>query len=107
MAVVDAHGDFAGFGLLQAAQAPEGGEELVDEHFFGDADGEVVFAQALVDGGEFIGVFLDMIAADEDFGGEDAVFEGVHFGGVASGRGFGAGGFFGVGLVGGDLGWGG
>src|SRR5271168_5461062 len=107
MAFVDAHGDFAGFGLLQAAQAPESGDDLVDEHFFGDADGEVVFAQALVDGGEFIGVFLDVFAADEDFGGEDAVFEGVHFGGVASGLGFGAGGFFGVFFIGGDFGLGG
>ena len=34
-AAIDAQGDFTGFGLLQAAQAPEGSDNLVDEQFFG------------------------------------------------------------------------
>ena len=53
--------------------------------------------------GEFAFVFLKAAAANDGFPGQDAVFEGVHFGGIPSSRGFGPSGFLGVGAVGRDL----
>src|SRR6185312_8180961 len=101
--VVDAGGDFAGFGHADAAQAPDDHDDLADEHFFERADrGEALMVGA-AELFEFVGGFLLVVAMHDDLLGEKAVFQRVQAGDGFAVWGGWAGGAPGVAAVGGEL----
>jgi hypothetical protein len=89
----------AGFQTAEAAKAPGGHDDLLDEEGFDGADGLVLLFEGQLDCVELVRVF----DGDDGVLGGEAVFEGVEAdGGLACG-GLGAGGFEGIGAVGVDL----
>lgn len=74
---IDVGGDFAGFGHANAAESPDGGNDLADEHFFQRADGLEAFLIFAAELFEIASGFLMQESADDDLAGERAVFYGV------------------------------
>jgi len=94
--------DVGGFHGEDALEAPVADGHAFDEGAFDGAGGAVVGVEGVEDGDEAFGGFV----IEDDGGGEDAVTVGVAGGDDFAERGCGAGGFLGVGLVGGEFAFG-
>ncbi|HPD30732.1 MAG TPA: hypothetical protein PLL20_12105, partial [Phycisphaerae bacterium] len=97
--------DAVGFVSQGPAEAPVADGDPLDEEALGRADG-LIFGGKLIE--EFIeGVaILGRVVADDGVAGEEAVLKGVAAGAGLAFGGPGAGGFAGVGAIGGDSGGG-
>jgi hypothetical protein len=102
-----AAGDGAGFGAEEAAEAPVGRGDALDEDLFDDGGGGEVLAELSEEGVELGAGLVGLEAGGDEGAGEDAVLEGVPAGAGFAGGGAGAGGFEGIAAVGGELVFGG
>jgi hypothetical protein len=79
--VVEAHGEEAGFHLTNAVEAPAGDDHVFDQDLFDRADRLAFVLEGLAELLE-IGLLFD--GGQNDFGGGEAVLEGVEADGGAS-----------------------
>jgi len=103
MLVVHPLSNLAALGDQDPLQPPVRGHDAFDQHFLDRSDWREILPIVLVQLLELAGLFLVLLTLEHHVTGEDAVFDGIHFGdGFAIGR-FRSGGPSGVLSVRGDL----